>query len=157
MTKTTLSLTILATVLATAPMVWVADVADAVQVADPSVRMVPPGQDQKVAYVTLRNNDKLDHALVKAMSPAAQVTELHTVVDESGMKKMRPVPKMDIKAGGETRLQPGGLHIMLIGLQQPLREGANVPITLTFEDGSSKKITTPVRAITIPDTMKPAH
>jgi hypothetical protein len=157
MAKTTLSLTILATVIATAPMVWAADVTDSVQVADPSVRMVPPGQDQTAAYMTLRNNDKLDHALVKAASPAALVTELHTVVDEGGMKKMRPVPKMDIKAGGEARLQPGGLHIMLIGLQQPLREGANVSITLTFEDGSSKIITAPVRAITVPGTMKPGH
>jgi copper(I)-binding protein len=46
---------------------------------------------------------------------------------------------------------------MLIGLQQPLHEGAHVAITLTFEDGSSKEISAPVRAITAPGAMKPGH
>jgi periplasmic copper chaperone A len=157
MTTTTLTQTLLAALLATAPAVWAAGVADSVQTANPSVRMVPPGQDQTGAYVTLRNTGQHDHALVKATSPAARVTELHTVVDEGGMKKMRPVPKMDIKAGSETKLQPGGLHIMLIGLQQPLHEGAHIAITLTFEDGSSKEISAPVRAISAPGAMKPGH
>ena len=155
--KTTLSLTIAVVALAASPVLWAAGAADSIQTAEPSVRMVPPGQDQTGAYLTLRNNGKQDHALVKAASPAARVTELHTVVDEGGMKKMRPVAKMDIKAGGETRLQPGGLHIMLIGLKQPLGEGTNVAITLTFEDGSSKEISAPVRAISVPGGMKPEH
>ena len=153
MTKTTLSLTILAAAFATSPALWAAGAADSIQTAEPSVRMVPPGQNQTGAYLTLRNTGKQDHALVKAASPAAHNTELHTVVDEDGMKKMRPVAKMDIKAGSETKLQPGGLHIMLIGLKQPLHEGANVAITLTFEDGSSKDISAPVRAISVPGRM----
>jgi hypothetical protein len=157
MHKTILSLSIFATTLVATPALQAAGVADSVHAMDPSVRMVPPGQDQTGAYVTLRNTDKRDHALVKAASPAARVTELHTVVDEGGMKKMRPVPKMDIAAGGETKLRPGGLHIMLIGLKQPLAEGANVPITLTFEDGSSKDISAPVRAIMVPGAMKHGH
>lgn len=49
--------------------------------------------------------------MVKAASTAARTVELHTVVDEGGMKKMRPVEKIAVKAGGETKLQPGGLHI----------------------------------------------
>ena len=153
MHKHLLSMTIFAAALAAAPALHAAGAADAIHAMEPSVRMVPPGQDQTGAYLTLRNTGKQDHALVKAASPAARVTELHTVVDEGGMKKMRPVAKMDIQAGGETKLQPGGLHIMLIGLKQPLHEGANVAITLTFEDGSSKDISAPVRAISVPGRM----
>jgi|MudIll2142460700_1097286.scaffolds.fasta_scaffold01206_6 hypothetical protein len=157
MHKPLLSMMIVTAALTAAPTLWAAGAADAIHAMEPSVRMAPPGQDQTGAYVTLHNSDKRDHALVKAASPAARATELHTVVDEGGMKKMRPVPKIDIAAGGQTRLQPGGPHIMLIGLTQPLREGASVPITLTFEDGSSKKISAPVRAITAPGAMSHGH
>ena len=54
--------------------------------------------------------------------------------------KMRQVPAIEIKAGGETQLQPGGLHIMLIELKAPMREGDNIAITLGFDDGSSKQV-----------------
>lgn len=117
-----------------------------VQVADPYVRAVPAGQDQTAAYMTLRNTGKQDMALVKAESPAARAVELHTVISEGGMMKMRPVPKMDVKADGETKLQPGGFHIMLIGIKEPIKEGASVSLTLNFDDGSQLSVTAPVRA-----------
>lgn len=157
MHKPLLSMTIFAAALAAAPALHAAGAADAIHAMEPSVRAVPPGQDQTGAYVTLHNTDRRDHALVRAASPAARATELHTVVDEGGMKKMRPVPRIDIPAGGQTKLQPGGLHIMLIGLRQPLAEGASVPITLTFEDGSSKDVAAPVRAIAAPGAMSHGH
>jgi len=157
MIRSTISVTGLVVLLTSAAPLWAADVADRIQVTEPSVRAVPPGQNQTGAYLTLHNTDKQGHALVKAASPAARATELHTVVDEGGMTKMRPVAKMDIAAGGSTRLQPGGLHIMLIGLKQPLAEGANVPLTLIFEDGSHKEISAPVRAITVPGMPMPKH
>lgn len=117
-----------------------------VQVADPYVRAVPAGQDQTAAYMILRNTGERDVALVKAESPAARAVELHTVISEGGMMKMRPVPKMEVKAGGETKLQPGGFHIMLIGMKEPLKEGASVSLTLNFDDGSKLGVTAPVRA-----------
>ena len=46
---------------------------------------------------------------------------------------------VEIKAGGEALLQPGGLHIMMIDLKAPMKEGDVVPITLSFDDGSSKQ------------------
>ena len=157
MIRSTVSVTGLVILLTTTAPLWAADVADRIEVTEPSVRAVPPGQHQTGAYLTLHNTDKRDHALLKAASPAARATELHTVVDEGGMTKMRPVARMDIAAGGSTRLQPGGLHIMLIGLRQPLAEGANVTLTLTFEDGSHKEINAPVRAITVPGMPMPKH
>lgn len=128
--------------------------ASTVTAADPYVRLVPAGSEQTGAYAILRNGDRSDHALVRASSPAARVVELHTVIDENGVKKMRPVPKMDVKAGAETQLKPGGLHIMLIGLKEPLKEGVEVPITLTFEDGSEIAVKAPVRPVVRP--AKPA-
>ena len=61
-----------------------------------------------------------------------------------------PVADIDIKAKGEAVLQPGGLHVMMIDLKAPMKEGDVVPITLTFDDGSSKavdaKVVRPVAA-----------
>lgn len=119
--------------------------ADGVSVGDPYVRLAPPGQKVTGAFMMFRNADDKDHKVVKAESAVAGVTELHTHVNEGGMMKMRQVKEIEIKAKGETALKPGGLHIMLIDLKQALKEGENVAITVTFEDGSSKKLEAPVR------------
>ena len=145
MNRKTLAPVFFATILA-APLAF-ASGADTIMVMDPSVRAVPPGQDQTAAYLTLHNQDKQDHALVKAASPAAKVVELHTVIHENGVMKMRPVEKMEVKAGTRTELKPGGLHIMLIGLKAALKEGDKVSLTLGFEDGSHKAIEAVVKPI----------
>lgn len=156
MTSTTRQRLVLAAVLA-APLA-ASGAGEALHIVDPYVRAVPASQEQTAAYMTLRNNGATTVTLVQAASPAARAVELHTVVDEGGVKKMRPVAKIDVPAGGETRLQPGGLHIMLIGLKQPLAEGANVALTLGFADGSRRELTAPVKAVgsTMP-TMRHGH
>jgi hypothetical protein len=116
-----------------------------VTVHGPYVRLLPPGQPNTAAFMTLRNGDEKDHKLVKAESSAARVVELHEHVHEGGMMKMRPVKAIEIKAGGAAVLEPGGLHVMLIDLVRPLREGEGVSLSLTYEDGSSAKIEAPVR------------
>ncbi len=121
--------------------------ADGVSASEPFVRMVPPGMATSGAFMTLKNADDKDHKLMKADSPVAKAVELHTHINEGGVMKMRPVKDIEIKAKGEAVLKPGGLHVMLIGLKQELKEGDSVPVTLTFEDGSSKKVDAPVRRI----------
>lgn len=128
--------------------------ADGITAIDPYVRMVPPGQPTTGAFFVLKNADDKDHKMVKAESAVASVTELHTHIHEGGMMKMRPVKDIEIKARSETSLQPGGLHVMLIGLKQPLQEGDNVTLKLTFEDNSSKEIAAPVRRIQPPMQMQ---
>jgi len=151
--KLTIATTLAAiTLAASAPLFAAGNAADNVIMGNPYVRMVPPGQMVTGAFVVLKNADDKDHKVVKADSAAAKVTELHTHVNEGGMMKMRPVKEIEIKAKGETALQPGGLHIMLIDLKKPLNEGENVAITVTFEDGSSKKFDAPVRK---PQAMMP--
>ena len=78
--------------------------------------------------------------MLKADTPASRVTELHTHINDGGVMKMRPVPAIEIKAKGEAVLKPGSLHVMLIDLKAPMKEGDSVPITLTFDDGSSKTV-----------------
>ena len=131
-----------------------AGAADSITAVDPHVRMVPPGQPTTGAFFVLKNADDKDHKVVKVESAAAQVTEMHNHVNEGGMMKMRPIKDIEIKAKGETALKPGSLHVMLIDLKQPLKEGDSVALKLTFEDDSSKEITVPVRKIQPPMPMQ---
>lgn len=114
--------------------------ADQISVDKPYVRLLPPGAQTTGAFMVIRNAGDKDVKLVKADNPASRVTELHTHLNEGGIMKMRPVAAIEVKAKGEALLQPGGLHIMLIDLKAPLKEGDVVPITLGFDDGSSKKV-----------------
>jgi copper(I)-binding protein len=124
---------------------WAAGAADNIAVVDPYVRMVPPGAMATAAFMVLKNAGDKDVKLVKAESSAAKITELHTHLNEGGVMKMRQVPAIAIKAKGEATLQPGGLHVMMIDLKAPLKEGDKVAVTLGFDDGSSKKIEAPIR------------
>lgn len=114
--------------------------ADHVTVVEPYVRLAPPNAPATGAFMVIKNNGEKDVKVMKADNPASKVTELHTHLNEGGVMKMRPVAAIDIKAKGEAVLQPGGLHVMLINMSAPLKEGDTVPITLTFDDGSSKKV-----------------
>ncbi|MDP2154779.1 MAG: copper chaperone PCu(A)C [Sulfuricella sp.] len=150
------SIRIAACVLATliAAPVLAGSAAESVSANEPFVRMVPPGMTNTGAFMVLKNADSKDHKVVKAESPVAKAVELHTHTNEGGVMKMRPVKDIEIKAKGEAVLKPGSLHVMLIGLKQDLKEGDNVAITLTFEDGSSKKVEAPVRKIQTEMKMK---
>lgn len=144
--KLTLStLAVAAAFAVAAPSFAAGTAADNVTVGDPYVRLAPPGQMVTGAFLVLKNNDDKDHKVVKADNAASKVTELHTHTMEGGMMKMRQVKDIEIKAKGETALKPGGLHIMLIDLKQPLKDGENVAMSITFEDGSSKKFDAQVR------------
>lgn len=114
--------------------------ADDVTVLEPYVRLAPPNAPATGAFMTIRNNGSRDVKVVKADNPASRVSELHTHLNDNGVMRMRPVDGIDIKAKGEAALKPGGLHIMMIDLKAPLKEGDVVPITLGFADGSSKQV-----------------
>lgn len=122
-----------------------AGTADQITVVDPYVRLVPPGAMATAAFMTLKNGGDKDAKLVKADNSISKVTELHTHLNEDGVMKMRQVPAIDIKAKSEAVLEPGGLHVMMIDLKGPLKEGAKVALTLGFEDGSSKQVEAVVR------------
>lgn len=133
--------------------------ADNVTVQEAYVRLAPPNAPATGAFMVIKNNGDIDVKVVKADNPASKATELHTHLNEGGVMKMRPVAAIDIKAKGEAVLKPGGLHVMLINLNAAMKEGDLVPITLTFDDGSSKKVEAKVQrtmAASMP-TMEHKH
>lgn len=119
----------------------------AVQVENPYARAVAPGQANSAAYMVLNNTGTKEVSLVEAESSVANKVELHTHRMEGGMMKMREVEKIAIPAGERVTLQPGGLHIMLIGLKHQLVGGEQISLTLIYEDGEKQTVTAPVRGI----------
>jgi len=119
----------------------------ALRIDDPYVRLVPPNAPASAAFMVISNSGSTERQLLKAQSPAAKTVELHTHINDHGVMKMRQVPSIAIKANGRTELKPGSYHIMLIDLKQALNEGDSVPLTLSFDDGSTQQITAPVRKI----------
>ena len=115
-------------------------------VSEAWVRLLPPTQPNTAAYMTLRNLTDADLQIVAAESPVARVTELHDhVQDAAGVMRMRQVEAIIIPAHGEVELKPGGLHVMLIGLIEPLQEGQVVPVTLYVEGFQDLQIRAPVQ------------
>lgn len=127
-----------------------AGAADQVSVQEPYVRLAPPNAPATGAFMVIKNNGDKDIKVLKAANPASRVTELHTHINDGGVMRMRPVPAIEIKAKGEAVLKPGGLHVMLIDMKAPLNEGDVVPITLGFDDGSSKVVEAKVMRMGMP-------
>jgi copper(I)-binding protein len=93
---------------------------------------------QKASGAFMQLTSVKDVRLVAAQSPVAKVVEIHEMVMDKDVMKMRQIPGLDIAAGGVLALKPGGYHIMLIDLKDQLKGGDMVPITLTFEDAKTK-------------------
>ena len=120
---------------------------DEVTLAEPAwVRLPPPNLSVTAAYMTLRNSGDDDLAVVAAESPMAGTVELHEhQQDAAGVMRMRQVASLSLPAGGVLAMEPGGLHLMLIGLHQPLAEGEFVPVTLHLADGRTLEVAAEVR------------
>lgn len=97
------------------------------------------------AYMTIRNSGAAADRLLKVEGDVAKSIELHSVVDNAGVMQMRPVAEIAIPAGGEAQLKPGGLHVMMIGLQHQLKPGDKVGLTLTFEKAGRLSVQAEVR------------
>ena len=110
------------------------------KIVHPWARATPGAIQNGAAYMTLTNIGKQADRLVSASTEAAGITELHTHLNENGVMKMRQVNDIRVEAGSTVKLQPGGLHVMLIKLKQPLKEGDSVPLTLRFEKAGEVKV-----------------
>jgi copper(I)-binding protein len=118
-----------------------------VMVNDGYARETPPGAINSAAFMMLHNHSSEARVLVKAESSAAKHVELHNHVNDNGKMMMRKVDGITVPAMGMTNLQPGGYHIMLLGLKHPLKSGEMIEMTLTFDNGSTQSLTVPVKAM----------
>lgn len=128
-------------------------------VAENAWSRATPGQARNgAAFVALSNHGTEDDILLGASADSiAPKVELHTHIQEGNILKMRAVDSIPLPAGQTVTMQPGGLHLMLMGLKAPLGEGNTFTLTLTMEKAGT--ITIPVTVWTMGATTaaSPAH
>jgi len=121
-----------------------------VAVSEPWVRATVPQQKATGAFMSLAAAQGA--RLVEAKSPVAGVVEIHEMVMENQVMKMRAIPGLDLPAGKAVELKPGGYHVMLMDLRQQVKDGDTVPITLVVEGKDRKRETVEVKAAVRPLT-----
>ena len=122
-----------------------ANAAESVSVKDAWVRLPPPGAEIGVAYLTLEPKQRM--VLTSAKSTAAESVELHNMTMNKGVMQMRQLLQLPLEAGKPVKLEPGGLHLMLINLKKPLKIGDKVPLDLNFSLGKHSTGTLHVVAV----------
>lgn len=125
-----------------------------VSVEQPWSRATPPGAQVGVGFMTLRNAGGAADRLLGASSPLAGRVEMHVTRREGDVMKMRQVEALEIPPGGSFELKPGGAHLMLTGLERPLKQGERVPLTLRLEKGGELQVELEVQAM---GAREPAH
>lgn len=91
------------------------------------------GGTTSAIYFVLRNRGGEADRLIAARTEVASVVELHLSAIEGGVMRMRQVESIEVPARGEARLEPGGYHLMLIGLNRELKDGDSFGVALEFE------------------------
>ncbi|QEA37761.1 copper chaperone PCu(A)C [Pistricoccus aurantiacus] len=108
---------------------------DDLHVANPFALPAPPGAHNGAAYVAISVEGDSPATLVGATSPVGDRVEIHDMVMEGDMMKMRRVDKLTVEPGDTLIMRPGGgYHLMLLGLQESLTEGDSFPMTLEFAE-----------------------
>lgn len=108
-----------------------------IKVENAWVRAPVPGQVVVGGFMDITS--PRDARLVAADSPVAATTELHEMAMKGGVMTMRAVPYVALPQGKVVKLEPGGLHLMLIDLKKPLKPGDKVPLTLKVQTGKTSQ------------------
>ncbi|HEU0215839.1 MAG TPA: copper chaperone PCu(A)C [Stellaceae bacterium] len=116
-----------------------------VQITDAWARATPGGAQAAAAYVTLES--PAGDRLTGVSTPAAHKADIHEMSMDNGVMKMRPVDGVDLPPGQKVTLKPGGYHIMLTGLANPLVEGQSFPLTLDFAKAGERQVAVTVQKV----------
>lgn len=125
-----------------------------VEIKDPWVRATVAQQKATGAFMQL--TAKADTKLVEVQSPVAGVAEIHEMVMDNNVMKMRRIPGLALPAGQAVELKPGGYHVMLLDLKAQVKEGDMVPVTLVFEGKDGKRESVEIQAPAKPLANMPA-
>ncbi len=114
--------------------------------ADAWARPMPAGQNGAV-YFMIRNDSKIDDQLLAVTSNIALAAEMHlSTMNEDGVMSMARQDSVEAPAGERVTFEPGGLHVMLIDLQQDLTSGETFPIVLSFQQAGDIALQVEVKA-----------
>ena len=114
--------------------------------ANPASKDAPAG----AVYLTITNDGGADAELIQVTSPAANSVEIHeTKIDGEGMMQMIHHKSLTIKAGQSVVFEPGGYHLMLVGLTEALPQGGKTGVELTFKKAGKMSLAVPITGMMV--------
>lgn len=113
-------------------------------------KSLTPNASTAAVYITISNTGEADR-IVSVTTPAASMAMIHESKIVNGVATMDMLHHVDVPAGGTVAMSPGGLHIMLTGLQAPLKEGETLSLEVTFEKAGPMKVDVPVTGLKGPE------
>ncbi|MBA2689606.1 MAG: copper chaperone PCu(A)C [Burkholderiales bacterium] len=116
-----------------------------VEIKNAWLRATVPGQQVAAAYMEIRSATAA--TIVKVETTAAKVAEIHSMKMEDGVMRMQHMASLPLPARKIVKLSPGGHHLMLTGLKQPLKVGDKVPIKLTVKGADGRPTVLAVNAL----------
>ena len=119
-----------------------------VVIEDAWARATPPGFDKGAVYFELSNDNPRGDALVGVSTDRAPRAEMHRTLEEGGNSRMVHTPRVKIPAEAEVIFEPGGRHVMLMGIEEALTEDERFMVRLETEDGGELPIEVQVLAPT---------
>ena len=125
-----------------------------ISIGHPWARPTAAGQPVGGGFMKFSNGGAAADRLVAASAAVSARVELHTMRMEGDVMRMRQVDAIDLPANATVELKPGGLHLMLMGLKEPLKAGDTFPLTLRFEKAGEVVVTVNVEA---PTAAAPEH
>jgi len=118
------------------------------EIGHPWARATPPTAPTGGGFLTITNKGTAADRLVSASSPAAASVQVHEMKMEGNVMRMRELANgLEIAPGATVTLAPGGLHMMMMGLKAPLKQGEKVPLTLVFEKAGTIDVEIAVEAM----------
>ena len=118
-----------------------------IQVRHPWARATPPGATVAAGYLEIRNNGKDADRLLSASTPVAKRVEMHVTEHAEHIAKMRQLRAFEVPGRERLTLTPGGAHLMLVDIVQPLKQGERFPLTLRFERAGELKVEVEVQEL----------
>ena len=117
-------------------------------ITQPWSRATPAGAKVAGGYLTIENKGSAPDRLVSGTGDVAGRVEIHEMAMNNGVMTMRPLDKgLTIEPGKTVKLAPGGYHVMLMDLKNPLKQGEKVPLTLEFEKAGKVTLSLDVQGV----------
>jgi copper(I)-binding protein len=110
-------------------------------------RATPSGALTGAAYMTLINKGASADRLLSATTPMADHVQFHKQTEDNGVSRMREVKAVELEPGTKVIFKPGEMHMMIVGIKQPLKEGQTFPLTLQFEKAGHVDVNVPIEKV----------
>ena len=129
----------------------VAQTPPALTVTGAWARATAPGAPVGAVYLVIDNAAGQADRLLAVSAERAERCEVHIMVHDGDLMKMRRVAPLPVAAGERVVLEPGGTHVMLMGLKSPLVEGESLPLVMNFEHAGTRRVEAQVVPATATD------